>query len=373
MPKPKLSAALNNCALHAFAPTIKTQVENFATGLDSGSPHKAQYESLKDTFAEFYGFDKKSFDFAQFSKILTKYNAYDSQIILGPVLREFMKSTAKHVDDESNLAILAVASNQDNVEQYIQSRTEISPQTARYESLSPQEVALLVGKPLGIEVAYSADSTINQLPEVECPLASIVMHHSGGVDGAASGGHWELTDDSNDIDSRAEKRAKLQGIASVFTEGSAPLSQCGLTLLKAHVQLTAADAMRSLRKLDSKARDLSADLLSGVTPEPAAIAKWTLDLQTAALQRTQAKTLPQMKTLSSHERAFIEASVNTQKDSIGIEQTIRYKTELEHLFSKREEIQEKAASTIGKEEALSDEELAAKLQAEEFEQAGFKP
>lgn len=373
MPKPKLSAALNNCALHAFVPTIKAQVQALAAVPAPHNPHKAQYESLKDAFAEFYGFDKKNFSFVQFSKILNKYNAYDSQIILGPVLREFMKSTAKNVDDDDILITLAVASQKDSVDHYIQSRTEMSSHTARYESLSPQEVALLVGKPLGIDVSYSTESTINRLPSVESPIASIVMHHSGGIDGAASGGHWELTGDSNDIDRSAEKKAKLNNIASVFTEGDQSLSQCGLVLLKAHVQLSAIDATRDLKQLDNKAQDLTDALLQGSTPEPTAVAKWSLDLQTAALQRVQEKTRPEKRVLSAQERSFISASVNAQKGSLKADQTARYKAELEHLFSRRVEIQEKAASTIGKGDTLSDEELAAKLQAEEFEHAGFKP
>ena len=367
MPKPKLSAALNNCALHAFAPEIKNQIQAFSADPALNAPHRAQYEILKDTFADFYGFDKKNFSFAQFSKVLNQYNAYDSQIILGPVLREFMKSTVKNVDDDDHLIALALASGKENVEQYIQSCTEISPNTARYESLSPEEVALFIGKPLGINVAYSTGPAIKKLPELENPIASIVMYHSGGIDGAASGGHWELSKDRDDIDKSVKKNTKLRGIASVFTEGSASLSQCGLVLLKAHVQLIATNARLPLIQLDNKAKELSAELLNGKKPEPTVVAQWSLDLQASQ----QAHSLK--RAFTPDERSFIDESVNAQKESLGVDKTALYKAGLEQLFTHRVEIQQKAASTLGKGDALSDEELATKLQAEEFEKAGFKP
>jgi len=371
MPKPKLSAALNNCALHAFVPEIKNQIQAFTAAPDLHAPHRAQYEVLKNTFADFYGFDKKNFSFAQFSKILNQYNAYDSQIILGPVLREFMKSTVKNVDDDDNLIALALASGKENVEQYLQSCTEISPDTARYESLSPEEVALFIGKPLGINVAYSTGLAIKKLPEVEHPVASIVMYHSGGIDGAASGGHWELSKDQEEIDKSVEKNTKLRGIVSVFSEGSASLSQCGLVLLKAHVQLTATNTRLPLIQLDNKAKELSADLLNGKNPEPTVIAQWSLDLQIS--QRALEPAHSPKRVFTPDERSFIDASVNAQKESLGVDKTALYKAGLEQLFTHRVEIQAKAASTVGKGEALSDEELAAKLQAEEFEKAGFNP
>lgn len=368
MSKPKLSAALNNCALHAFVPSIKAQVLAYSTDSTSENPHKKQYELLKDTFAEVYGFDKNKFSFAQFSALLKKYNEHDSQIILGPVLRQFMKSSAKNVD-EDNLLALAVASDKENVDSYISSLTDISPHAGRYESLSPQEVALFIGQPLGVQASYSSGSTINKLPAVEHPMDSIVLYHSGGAEGAAAGGHWELSRDAADIDASSAKKSQFQDITNVFTEGSEQLSQCGLTLLKAHVQLTAMGSRSLLERLNDKAHELSTDLSEGIIPEPTVVSEWSADL----LQRAQKRTSVEKRVLFPNEQAFIDASVKEQKETLGVGLTARYKEELENLFSKRGEIQEKAANTVGKEGSLSDEELAAKLQAEEFEKAGFKP
>jgi hypothetical protein len=370
MPKPKLSAALNNCALHALVPAILEQVQAFA--INPNKPHKAQYESLKNAFAEFYGFDKNKFSFDQFSKVLNNYNAYDSQIVLGPVLREFMKSPVKDGDDEERLLTLAIGANEESVDDYIRSITEMVPQTARYESLSPQEVALLVGKPLGIEVAYSTGSAIKRLPEVELPLGALVMHHSGGIDGASSGGHWELTSNLDDIDISVERESKLQRISSVFSEGDASLSQCGLVLLKTHVQLASIGATPVLQQLDEKAVKLINDLIDRKSPNVTTVSQWALDLQIKAA-KDQEITNPNSRVLSSKEKDYISTTINNQRASLGIEQTARYKAELENLFSKRDEIQEKAAIIKEKGGALSDEELATQLQAEEFDSVGFKP
>ena len=60
----------------------------------------------------------------------------------------------------------------------------------------------------------------------------------------------------------------------------------------------------------------------------------------------------------------------------GSEKPVSYKLELAKMFGNRDNIQQKANKAEEKEKKggkLSDEELAAKLQAEEFKISGFKP
>jgi hypothetical protein len=376
MLKPKISAALNNCGLHIFVPEIKAKIGSLAAGGMAYSLYKEQYETLKDTFAEFYGFDKKSFSFAKFSKLLNKYNAHESQIVLGPVLRAYMQSTAK-IADQEQLMLLAIGLDKphESVAQYIQSQTQISKDSARYDSLSPEEAAILIGKPLGINVAFSAypGAEESALLEIDNPVASIVMHHTGGIEGAAAGGHWELTHNEDDIDRSAEESSKLKVVAGLFTDGSANLSQCGLSLLKAHVQLTNRNASASFfTRLDEKAHELSSALFNGTELKPAEVVQWCSEIQLSASKKAPKRERANESALASDELAFIKAAVKAQKNSSGGEKTVQYKEQLEHLFSHRTEIQEKAAQVAMKGGELSDEELALKLQAEEFDNAGFK-
>ena len=91
MPFPKLSAVLNNCPLHALTPEIREEILKFATIDEYNNNHNAHYENLKKDFASVYGFNPETFSWKQFGGILNLYNPFDTQILMGPVLRLFSK------------------------------------------------------------------------------------------------------------------------------------------------------------------------------------------------------------------------------------------------------------------------------------------
>lgn len=91
---PKLSPVLNNCALHAFVPEITNEIDRYAGHVARRTSHTPYYEKLKDIFAQHYQLPVP-FSFKQFSDLLHSYNPHDRQIIIGPVLRKFMRKTAE--------------------------------------------------------------------------------------------------------------------------------------------------------------------------------------------------------------------------------------------------------------------------------------
>ena len=234
MPFPKLSAVFNNCPLHALTPEIKEQVLRFAAikGYDNG--HNDQYEQLKVAFATFYDIDPTVLDWQQFAGILNSYNAFDTQIILGPVLRLYMKDEVGGNDD---IGIIAGAYDM-SVEQYLAHLTEVNPANARYFSLSPDEVAAYVAKQLGFSIKYHPQVGANNTIEATNPISTISMFHSGGAEGAEAGGHWERTNNGEDsIDYKNAADTQLLDISSLLGN-ELDLNEVGLRLLKDHMRLT---------------------------------------------------------------------------------------------------------------------------------------
>ena len=267
MSQPKISAILNNCPLHLFTPEIKTEIGKFAADKSYNNNHKVQYDILKNTFAKFYGFSPEEFTYMQFSKILDSYNLNDCQILLGPVLRQYMKTT---MIKEEMVNLLAMSEDV-SPQEYIKTRTEIGVSTGRYESLSPDEIAAYIGKPLGISLIYNSQHGSPQSIPAEDPIYSIDIFHQGGIAGAEAGGHWERENNSeNIIDFSKQKDTQLTVISSLFSEGSAEISQCGILLLKKHIELTK-DNPKNLQelflKLDDQAKTLSDNLMKGKFPD----------------------------------------------------------------------------------------------------------
>ncbi len=234
MPFPKLSAVFNNCPLHALTPEIKEQVLRFAAikGYDNG--HNDQYEQLKVAFATFYDIDPTVLDWQQLAGILNSYNAFDTQIILGPVLRLYMKD---EVGGNEDIGIIAMT-NDMSVEQYLAHLTEVNPANARYFSLSPDEVAAYVAKQLGFNIEYHPQLGAINIIHATNPISTIGMFHSGGAEGAEAGGHWERTNNGEgSIDYKNAADTQLLDISNLLGN-ELDLNEVGLRLLKNHMRLT---------------------------------------------------------------------------------------------------------------------------------------
>ncbi|KTD30984.1 effector protein B, substrate of the Dot/Icm secretion system [Legionella moravica] len=235
MPFPKLSAVLNNCPLHALTPEIKLEVLKFGENGLYDNQHTAGYSILKDKFAVFYGFNPAEFTWSTFAGILKCYNAFDTQIILGPVLRSFMKEPMAH---DELLPSLAAASDT-SPELYINSMTEVQPDTSRYASLAPDEVYQYASKELGLSLIYHPQEGEATQLEASNALSTVHIFHQGGIDGAQFGGHWERTDRGlESLDIQNQDDTQLNEIIQLLGQNIG-VNPFGFELLKKHVQITA--------------------------------------------------------------------------------------------------------------------------------------
>jgi hypothetical protein len=234
MPFPKISTVLNNCPLHAITPELKREILNFRDIAHYDNHHNANFLLLKQKFARFYGFNPDTFTWEHFADILEEYNAFDTQIILGPVLREFM------VDQlPSNEEIQGFIFEDMTAQQWKDIRTTIRPHTGRYESLSPDELFGWVCKPLGFDLRYSPEN--GDVTNYKChahPISRIDIYHHGGREGAHQGGHWERTvRGEGSINAQNRDDTQLNPFLLLIGE-DARTNPAGFNLLKQHVRLT---------------------------------------------------------------------------------------------------------------------------------------
>ena len=231
MPMPKISAVLNNCALHAITPEIREVVQELAksNAITSHEFHE-EYEWLKQCFKKYYEFE--NLEWSHFAEILSSYNSFELQIILGPVLREFMAVTidrSENKDAVSALAVIYVITP----ENYKTTLTTIqSDKDGRYQDLSPDEVQIFIGYYLGLAIAYKKNISedVRCWCRVKQQIKDIVLYHVGGAEGASAGGHWERT--CEDVE---EEESELIAITALLGNDYA-LTLDGLKYLKRYVK-----------------------------------------------------------------------------------------------------------------------------------------
>lgn len=251
MPFPKLSAALNNCPLHAVTPELKDEIIKFGEIPDYNNNHNDDYEILKSKFAAFYNIESENFTWGEFANILKNYNAFDIQIIMEPVLRKFM---ADKMNGNEFVQMVAMANDRD-VDEYIKGMTEVNPQTGRYESLAPDEVFSYIGQYLGLSIRYFKNGR-GETSNSENAIATIQMYHQGGLDGAQAGGHWERTDGAlNSIDFEQKEDTKLKSLLPLLGNDN-DINIYGFNLLKKHIYATANADKDALIKLDVSAKQI---------------------------------------------------------------------------------------------------------------------
>ena len=251
MPFPKLSAVLNNCPLHAVTPELKDEIIKFSEIPNYNNNHNDDYEILKSKFAAFYNIENENFTWGKFANILKNYNAFDIEIIMGPVLRKFMADKMN-----GNEFVLTVAmANEQEVDEYIKGMTEVNPQTGRYESLAPDEVFSYIGQYLGLSIQYFKNGR-GETSNSENAIATIQMYHQGGLDGAQAGGHWERTDGAlNSIDFEQKEDTKLKSLLPLLGNDN-DINIYGFNLLKKHIYTTANADKDELIKLDISAKQI---------------------------------------------------------------------------------------------------------------------
>ena len=240
MPYPRLSAIINNCGLHALTPEIKAEILRFGAIVNHQNGYNAQYEQLKAAFARYYGFT--NLNWKEFSDILNSYNPFDTQMILGPVLRLFMKEQLESNPETPENARRAGKSTHD----FIKYHTEFDPRSRRYSSLETEDIARNVANPLGFnlreeyEGGLYFDLNVDDSFQPKPPsIAIISVHHLGGA-GAEAGGHYERTTNIADIhEYKNDLDTKLREISELLLGSDEEFSiQFGLDLIKKQVILT---------------------------------------------------------------------------------------------------------------------------------------
>lgn len=235
MPFPRLSALFNNCALHALTPEICAEVKKYAVNTNYDNQHNPEYLRLKGIFADYYGFGE--FDWEYFAEILDFYNPFDAQLILGPVLRVFMKESLRRNEFTPWLAEVDGIS----LEQYIDNYTETSTALGgRYRSLAPDELSTHVASPLGLSLCYHPQEGETQQFRAENPIAEVTIYHVGDLEGKASG-HWERVANVTDpecIDYQHQESTQLACLIPLLGQEQA-LNVYGKKLVQDHIQLVA--------------------------------------------------------------------------------------------------------------------------------------
>lgn len=181
---PHISTILNNCPLNLLTPELIIEIKKRAAAKEYTNRYDANYDLLRNKFAEFYEIDGNQFSWQDFSLLLDQYNPFDVQIILGPVLRLFIAQTMQvnpelpHYIDES-------------LEDFIKKKTLITAD-GRYDSLSPDEIFTHLSKPLGFNIRYHQGNNSLKFDPVDAGyLGLLEIYHQGGIEGAQAGGHWE--------------------------------------------------------------------------------------------------------------------------------------------------------------------------------------
>lgn len=244
MPYQKMSAILNNCPLHTLAPELTQEIIKFSQDSQYDNGFNPAYLHLKNCFAEVFKLQSDTFTWQAFAGILSNYNPFDIQILMGITLRRFMKDQLKHnvIFKEMHQGLPS-----EDMQHAIDDDTEIvtedkDPEKARYRSLSSDQMFAYAYAPLGFNItAYVAkDHTpikipINPLPQ---PIGTITVYHEGG-DGAGQGGHWEREPDAqNQIDYSFLPDSKLKKLSDLLGQDLL-VNPIGFKLLTLHVQIIA--------------------------------------------------------------------------------------------------------------------------------------
>ena len=229
---PQLSACLNNCPVHALTPEITQQVALFASNDGYNNGNNPEYERLKTTFAEYYGIEPGTFNWQDFNRTLQHYNAWDVQHVLGPVLRKFMKAP---IESHEFTAGLAISEGKTEAE-YIASLTEIQ-NNCRYNTLSPDQVAMYIGFPLGFNIGYHKAGTYKEFTNTGSfipNVPAVQIYHSGEVEGGS--GHFERSDGAHKSRSFTKEEQQLFSITKLLSQAYPEVHTAGLELLKIDVQ-----------------------------------------------------------------------------------------------------------------------------------------
>ena len=185
---PTISGVLNNCSIGAALPSIIEKIENLAAleGSDifEEQANLAEYKRIKSHFCNFYDIDENEFTFKQFQNFLKQQSFFSKQMILGPVLREYIAGNAQQTPDY----------NPEVIRGLVRSDSPEPKNIGRFPGLEPREANQFLYRPLGIEVKFFdlPENTSQYIPVtngIDAPSAEasefkISVYHKDG--------HYEL-------------------------------------------------------------------------------------------------------------------------------------------------------------------------------------
>lgn len=273
MPKPKISAALNNCPLHILTghlsetftqlaifehnyserylgqdkdnPTLDqylTQQLNDACGIgsiDKSQEYLKSYQMLKKCFSNFYELEhaQKPLTFQRLSSLFKTFNnKHDQQIIIGPVMRVFLQQQMASLTEKTELFAII---DETSPEEFIQKQTTIQD-NGRYDSLSDDLTAAFIAQPLGIELIINKSGQPPRTHELMNAMTTLNVYHEGGASGASAGGHWELTQNiDHRLDYAITQGCQFKELADLFSLGLQEISKAALEIIRSQVRLSA--------------------------------------------------------------------------------------------------------------------------------------
>ena len=216
MPQPKTHGLLYNCPVNVGLPEIMQGIQYFARDAKPPKPeyesHRIEYTRLKKTFQKFYNLGTISWN--QFNRIITteiENNNTAAQLIMGPVLREFIGSPLQA--------------------------------DGNYLQLDMKETSTTLLKPLGIsvkEITLMEDHSHRIIHKAENPISEIKVFNQPGHS------HWDRAQDSaelvDDADSMSEKINSVYNhllAVEVKPEGRKAHTEEGIKMLKKVVSILA--------------------------------------------------------------------------------------------------------------------------------------
>ena len=272
MPKPKISAALNNCPLHILTEQLSVTFSQLAifesdysehhsgqnvtaktldqylaeqlneiygiSSLDKCHEYIHAYQLLKQCFSEFYELtqDQESLTFQQLSALLNTYqNQHDQQIIFGPVLRAYLKYQMISLSDKTE--IFAIIDDL-SLEEFTRKLTTIQD-TGRYDSLSDDLTAAFIAQPLGIQLIANKSGQPPRSHDLTNKITTLNIYHEGDASGASAGGHWELTmvsDDRHDYSNSQD--CQFKNLSDLFALGRQDITEAALEIIKSQVRFS---------------------------------------------------------------------------------------------------------------------------------------
>ena len=222
VPEPRISAIMNNCLLHAITPELCLMISTMSDEILQAYPG---YEHLKKSFADFYQLPE-DFDWQHFSQLLSQYNPFDVQMILGPVLRRVIEENLVNVAEDHD------AFDGKTKQEFVEDMLTLG-ENGRYQMLDPFILMNFLTNDLGLTLKIQKYGEQCYVPV--SPIDGLVssLQHAGEDDASY---HFERGIDP--IDYSQSQCSRLNFITQLINEESKVETLFLIDLIRRHVKAT---------------------------------------------------------------------------------------------------------------------------------------